>query len=139
MSGGFDLAEEKAILDLRYGSATPATLYACLFTTAPGHVSATTPGVECSGNAYDEVAITNNATNFPAASGDPAQKANGTVVTFPTPTGTAWGDLVAWGLRETHGGVLRGWTPIYPPKTTSPGDPPRFEIGALIIRMRNVP
>lgn len=70
-------------LDASYGSGTPATIYVALAKTLPlltGDGTYTPP----SGTDYDTYAIqavTNNTTNFPAASG--GQKKNGIAVTFP--------------------------------------------------------
>jgi len=52
-------------LDNRYGSGSPATLYAALIITLPDGDDGSI--VEFSGGTYARVAITNNATNFPAA------------------------------------------------------------------------
>jgi len=67
----------------------PGTLYLALFTATP------TPsggGTEVSGGSYARVAVTNNLTNFPSASG--GNKKNGTAVTFAAPTAD-WGVVVA--------------------------------------------
>ena len=85
---------EKKILDNVFSQvAMPAiaTLYVGLSTTTPAGDG--TGVTEPSGNAYARVAVTNNATNFPAATGTTnGSKANGTTITFPTATG-AWGTV----------------------------------------------
>lgn len=59
-------AEGLTFLDGRYGSGSPATIYAGLIiTVVDGDDTAI---VEFSGGTYARVAITNNNTNFPAAS-----------------------------------------------------------------------
>jgi hypothetical protein len=54
-------------------------------------------GQEIVGNGYARVAVTNNLTNFPATSA--GLKANGTTITFPSPTG-------AWGTTDTPAGPV---------------------------------
>lgn len=54
-----------AFLDNRYGSGSPGTLYAALFSVLPTNGSG---GTEFVGGTYARIAITNNNTNFPAAS-----------------------------------------------------------------------
>lgn len=82
---------ENEVLDHVFGAATytaPATLYFGLSTTtitdAGGNIT------EPSGGAYARVAVTNNATNFPAASG--GAKSNGTEIVFPVATAN-WGTI----------------------------------------------
>lgn len=69
----------------------PATLYAALFTADPG---ADDSGLEVStsGTGYSRVAVTNNSTNFPAASG--GAKTLATDIIWPTSTAT-WG-YIKW-------------------------------------------
>lgn len=69
-----------ALLGSGHASGMPATVY----------VGLRASGVEPSSGSYARVAVTNNDTNWPAASG--RSKANGTVITFPAPTG-AWGTI----------------------------------------------
>jgi hypothetical protein len=101
-------AEERAVADLRFGSGTPATLYWALSTTVPNEDGSNF--TEPVGNAYARVAVTNNTTNFPAAttSSGLTVKTNGTAITFPNPTG-AWGLLVYYGIYA----VSSGGTPNY--------------------------
>lgn len=56
----------KDILDGKFGSGTPATVYAALFVTIPNGDG--TGGTEFTGGTYARIGITNNNTNFPAAS-----------------------------------------------------------------------
>lgn len=58
---------------------TAATVYCALFTAAPSDAGG---GTEATGGGYARVAITNNATNFPLASG--GSKSNGTAIDFGT-------------------------------------------------------
>lgn len=100
---------ENALLDHVLGGGDytrPATVYAALFTVAPGEAAG---GTEVTGGSYARVAITNNATNFPAASG--GSKSNGTAITFPQASAN-WGTVVALGVFDasTSGNLLfYGW------------------------------
>jgi hypothetical protein len=80
-----------------------ATLYVALFTVLP--TAAGTGGTEVTGGSYARVAVTNDATNFPAASG--GAKSNGTVITFPAATAD-WGTIVGFGIYDasTVGNLL---------------------------------
>lgn len=82
--------QKNQMLDARYGSGTPATYYYALMTTLPAADG--TGGVEVSGGSYARAALTNNATNFPAASGGAKTGASGTA-SFPTPT-APWSSIV---------------------------------------------
>lgn len=55
----------KDILDAKFGSGSPATVYAALLLTLP--LGDGTGGTEFSGGTYARIAVTNNNTNFPAA------------------------------------------------------------------------
>lgn len=73
---------ENEILDHILSAATftaAATLYCALFTAAPSDAGG---GTEATGGGYARVSKTNNATNFPAASG--GSKSNGTDIDFGT-------------------------------------------------------
>jgi hypothetical protein len=106
-----------------------ATVYAALFTAAPSDSGG---GTEVSGGSYARVAITNNATNFPAASG--GAKANGTEIIFPAPSAN-WGVVTSFALMSaSSGGVILYWGLITPNKTVNNGDPaPKFAVGDLDI------
>lgn len=98
MAGGLSDTYEKNVLDKVFSATDftpPATLYAALLTDsntstqrAAGTVTEVSTGVWTN---YARTAVTNNATNFPAASGATASKSNGTSIAFGTAaiTGTA--------------------------------------------------
>jgi len=71
------------------------TVYMALFTAAPNESGG---GTEVTGGGYSRLAITNNATNFPTASG--GQKTNGTAITFPAASGASWGTVSHWALMS---------------------------------------
>jgi hypothetical protein len=82
--------------------ARPATVYAALFTTAPGETGG---GTEVTGGSYARVAVTNNATNFPAATtvSGTGTKTNGTDITFPTASAD-WGTVRGVALMTASSG-----------------------------------
>jgi hypothetical protein len=87
-------ATKKALLDAWYSAAAlgaPSTHHFGLSTTTPAEDGS---GVtEPVGNAYARVAKTADSTNFPlSTAADPTIKSNGTVVTWPTATGS-WGTV----------------------------------------------
>ena len=125
---------ENKVLDEVFGKTdyvAPTTLYLGLSTTAPtkGGTNITEP----TGGAYGRVAITNNVTNFPAASN--SSKANGAVFTFPEATG-AWGNVAYWVVFDaSSGGNMIVFGNITTPKTIDVGDTPSFNTGTLTVTM----
>lgn len=124
---------EKRVLDLAFGAVAwtaVGTHYLALFTAAP---SDTGGGTEVTGGSYARVAVANNTTNWPAATGgSPASKSNGVAITFPAPTAN-WGIATHFGVFDAaSGGNLIRWAALSTPKTINIGDPaPSFPIGAL--------
>lgn len=120
---------ENEILDHVLGGgdyARPATVYIALYTAAPSDAGG---GTEVTGGSYARAAITNNATNFPAASG--GSKANGTNFTFATAT-ASWGTVVAVGVLDAvSGGNLLYWTTLDIGKPVLSGDTASFPAGEL--------
>ncbi|MDP9487929.1 MAG: hypothetical protein M3Q49_19420 [Actinomycetota bacterium] len=121
---------ENTILNEVFGGvnyAPPGTLYVALYTTAPDDAGA--GGTEVSGGAYARVAVTNNATNWPAALG--GAKSNGVAVTFPQAT-AAWGTVVAWAVWDAAtGGNMIDSATLSASKTVQTGDTPVFGVGDL--------
>lgn len=87
------------LLDAFLGSGSPATVYLGFLTVAAN--SAGSSFTEYAGNGYARVAVTNNATNFPAAAA--RTKTNGTEILWPVAT-TQWDDLVEVAVFETSSG-----------------------------------
>lgn len=121
-----------ATLDAWLGSTTlgPSTVYLALFTAAP---SASGGGTEVSGGGYARVAITNNSTSFPAASG--ATKNNGTSVDFGTAS-AAWGTVVWAAYVKTSSGTLGSSDIIYAgplstPRVVDSGDDFQLPVGGF--------
>lgn len=128
MSAASDFLENK-ILDHILGGpsfTTPVTIHVALYTAGPTDAGG---GTEVTGNNYTRVALTNNSTNFPAASS--GQKSNGAAITFPTATG-AWGSVTHVGLfNAASGGDLLMHAPLAQAKTIENGDTPSWPPGAL--------
>ncbi len=133
MSAGNSL--ENAILDHILGGGDytrETTLYVGLSTADPLDTFAGL--AEPVGGSYARVAVTNNATNFPAASA--GAKSNGTAITFPTASGS-WGTVthffIANHATATAVGNLLFHGALTTPRTISSGQTPSFSIGDLDI------
>lgn len=119
---------EKRILDGYIGGtalpAIPGTLYFALFTTSPTEGNDT--GVEVSGGSYARKGMTNNSSNFSAATQTglhPANKTNAAVITFTTPTAN-WGIVVAFGIYDAAAaGNLLYWGVVTPNVNIVSGTP----------------
>lgn len=130
MAGKSDYLENE-LLDHWLGAAAytaPATVYAALFTATPSDSGG---GTEVTGGSYARVAVTNNATNWPAASG--GSKSNGTDITFPQATAD-WGTVVAFALFDapTSGNMLV-WGPLTASRAVNSSDTPSFATGTLTV------
>jgi hypothetical protein len=126
---------ENELLDHVFGASAysaPATLYVGLSTTAPTDAGGNI--TEPSGaNGYSRVAVTNNLTNFPVASG--GAKSNGAAITFPTATG-GWGTVGYFIIMDlASGGNMIGSGALTNPKTIDSGDTASFAIGDLDITL----
>lgn len=121
---------ELELLDHVLGGATytpPATIYVALHTADPTDTG--TVG-EVTTNGCARVGLTNNLTNFPAASA--GSKATGTAVNFPTPTSTGWGLVTHfsyWDALTAGNCLFTGALTVA--KTINAGDTVSFAAGAL--------
>lgn len=131
--GSFSNFLELELLDHVFGAATytpPATLYVGLFTATP---SDTGGGTEVSGGGYARKAVTNNSTNFPAASS--GSQSNGTAIAFAAAT-ASWGVVTSFGIFDAAtGGNLLVWGALTANKTIDTGDTVTFAVGALTITL----
>jgi hypothetical protein len=122
---------ELELLDHVLGNAAysaPATVYVGLYTAAPTDAGG---GTEVTGGSYARVAVTNNATNWPAAAA--GAKSNGTAITFPTAT-ASWGTVLAFGIFDAvSAGNLLYWADLTVSKTVGDGDTAEFAIGDIDI------
>lgn len=128
---------EKRVLDHFLGataSTAAATVYIALSTAAYSDAATGSAMTEVSGGSYARVAVTNNATNWPAATGaSPATKNNGTVVTFPTAS-ASWGTVTSFYIVDAasagniyYGGDLNVAKPV------TNGDTASFAANAITI------
>ena len=107
-----------------------ATVYLALFTAAPNETGG---GTEVSGGSYARLAITNNATNFPAASG--GQKTNGIALTFPAAS-ASWGAVSHWAIMSaSSGGLLLFFGAFSAAKTIGDTDQLTIPISQLTITL----
>lgn len=131
-------SRERAIADSQFGGGAttwaPATWFLGASTTTPA-----TDGsgfTEPVGGSYGRISLTNNATNFPAAStsAGTTTKANGTAFTFANPTGN-WGLLTYIGFFvATSGGTPEYFFKLDANITVQSGNTPvQFDIGQLIM------
>jgi hypothetical protein len=132
--GSFTDYLENKLLDHVWGNTAytaPATLYISLSTTTIADDG--TNQTEPSGGAYARVAVTNNTTNWPNASG--GAKANGAAITFPTAT-ASWGTVIDFAIMDaaTVGNML-GYGTLTTSKTIDSGDTASFAIGDLDITL----
>jgi hypothetical protein len=132
--GSFNNYLEDEILDHIFGGAAwsaPASTYIGLSTADPTDDAS---GVaEPSGNGYARVNFTNNATNWPAASG--GAKANGVAVTFPEASGS-WGTITHFFINDaaTAGNYLAHGA-LTASKVVDSGDTISFPIGDIDITL----
>jgi hypothetical protein len=126
---------EDELLDHVWGAAAytaPTDIYVGLSTTAPADdgTNITEPS---GGNGYARVQVTNNLTNWPAASG--GAKSNGTAVAFPTATGS-WGTVTHMFFSDAaSGGSILGSSALTTAKTVDTDDTVTFAIGDLDITL----
>lgn len=131
-------ARERTVADAQFGSGAglgaPATWYLGISTTTPNEDG--TGFTEPVGGSYARVTITNNSTNFPAATtvSDETRKTNGAKFTFANPTGT-WGIATYWGLFTTLTGGLPEYSdPLDAAISIRNGNTPvEFDIGQWIL------
>ena len=132
--GSFSDFLELELLDHVFGKAAytaPANLHVGLSTADPTDDAS---GIaEPSGGSYARVAVTNNATNFPAAVG--GAKANGTAITFPEAT-ASWGACTHFFISDdpTAGNMLAHGA-LDTTKNVDTGDTVTFAIGDLDITL----
>ena len=129
--GSFGDYAENAVLDWLFGSGDPATWYIGLSTAAPTDDGS---GIaEPSGGSYARVAVTNNATNWPATSG--GAKANGTAITFPQAS-ASWGTVPYFVIMDAASdGNMYAHAVLDAQKTVDSGDTLSFAVGELDITL----
>jgi hypothetical protein len=140
MAGGVADSVEKQLLDKYFGATDftpPATFHAALGTDtntvaqrSAGTVTEVSTGVWTN---YARIAVTNNTTNFPNASGTTASKSNGTVINFGTATisGTAPVVTVVYLYTASSGGTPVAHASLTSNQTINNGNAVSIAIGAL--------
>ena len=129
---GYSDYTEKLLQDKWLGGAnfTPAaTIYVGLSATT---VNDDGTGItEPSGGAYARVAVTNNLTNWPAASGATALKQNAIAIVFPVATAD-WGTVTYFFFSDasTSGNMLAS-APLTLSKIVQEGDTASFGISSI--------
>ena len=124
MAGGLGNFWSQAVLDYLLGGTVPSlpgTWYAALFSVTPSDSSG---GTELAGSGYARIALTNNATNFPASSvvSNVATKVTGTTITWGPASGSNWAQAVAVGFFDAaSSGHLGWWGPLGTPVTVNVG------------------
>jgi hypothetical protein len=107
MTGLTDYSADNVLNYIVGKTAMPSlpTTYLALFTAVGGDSGS--GFTEVSGNNYSRVALSGD---WNSATGDaPSTIANGSAITFPTPTGS-WGTIIAWGIYDSsNGGNLLAW------------------------------
>jgi hypothetical protein len=117
-----------------YGSTAwsiPGTQYFALLSGAPTDAGG---GTELSGIGYARLAITNNTTNFPNASG--GVKTNGTAFNFSPASGGNWATATHWATYDaSSGGNLLFWGALTTPVTVTDTSDCGWAIGQLQITL----
>jgi hypothetical protein len=135
-SSGLALGDNSrnGLLNLAFGGAAytrPTTLYAGAFTSP--QTSPTGGGTEVTGGSYARVAVTNNATNFPAASA--GSKSNGTTISWPAAT-ASWGTVTDVALFDSvSGGNLIAFDTLTASRAISSGNTLRMTAGQLVLAL----
>lgn len=131
MAGSFSDFLELELLDHVFGAAAytaPTNLHFALFTANPSDSGGGTEVPTGTWSNYARISVTNNATNFPAASA--GAKANGTAISWPAATMS--GTLTITGMAvfdaSTAGNML-AWSDLTTSKSMSNGDTFSIPIG----------
>ena len=133
MAGSFSNFLELELLDHVFGAAAytaPSPVFIALFTAAPTDAGG---GTEVTGGSYVRLSVTNNATNFPAASA--GAKSNGVDFTFVTATAN-WGTVTSFAIFDaSSGGNMLCWADLTVSKAVNSGDTAKFLSGDLDITL----
>jgi hypothetical protein len=120
---------ENVALNALLGSSSPATVYLCVYSAAPSSAGG---GTEITN--LPRLAITNNATNFPAASS--GAKTNGTDQTIG-PASSACAEATHWGIHaHSSSDQLIWWGPMTTPRTCGVGDSIKFAAGDIDLDLK---
>lgn len=134
MAGSKSVYLENKALDIVLGGTAwspPGTVYIALSTAAFTNAATGSSMTEVSGGSYARVAVTNNATNWPNASG--GVKSNGTIFTFPAAT-AGWGTVLSFYIVDaaSAGNVLYG-ADLTVSRTVATGDTASFAVNSITL------
>lgn len=133
MAGASDYFENivlDSILGDNRGASVASTVYIALFTsTGPTDAGLSN---EVNTGTYARVAMANNSTNWPDATG--GQKSNGTAVNFPTADATSWGTITYVGVCDAaSAGNLLLYGALTSSVNPSENNAPFFDVGAITL------
>lgn len=138
MAGSKSNYLENKVLDHVLGGSDytrPATVYVALLTAVSSDGSTSTEVGTGTWTNYARVAVTNNSTNFPAASG--GSKSNGAAVSFGTATmspTSATVTVVGMAIYDaSSAGNMLFWADLTVSKVINHNDPVQFDIGAIVL------
>lgn len=124
------------LLDHLFGGSDytpPNTLYLALFTVTPSDAGG---GTEATGGGYARCAVTNNLTNFPAASGGVKTNANDIPLFTASGSVSSGSNIVAIGIFDAStSGNLLWWGPVDTAQAITTGDVPTIAAGQLNIAL----
>jgi hypothetical protein len=133
--GSFSDYLEAKLLDLVFSGAAfspSGTIYLAMFTVTPTDAGG---GTEATGGGYARLAVTNNATNFPASTGTaPTTKNNGVALTYPQASGdwSTGSNMVAFAWFDAvGGGNMYMWGALTQAKPVLSGDTPSVAINGF--------
>lgn len=113
--------------------AKPIVLWLALYSLPP---NANGGGTEVTGNGYTRARLNPSDGNWTAPVAGNGVTSNGVDVAFPTPTGSGWGTLTAWGLFDAAlGGNLLAFSTFSGGIAVAAGSNPRFVAGALTVTL----
>jgi hypothetical protein len=134
MASGKSAYLQNKILDGVLGGSAfslPSNVYVALSTVAWSASSTGSSMTEVATGSYSRVAVTNNSTNWPTASG--GSKSNGTIFTFPTAS-AGWGTILSVYIVDASsaGNVLYG-ADLTSSRTIASGDTASFAGSAIVV------
>lgn len=136
MAGSKSNYLSKKLLDEPLGAtdyAAPATVYIGLATAAIDDTTTGSTVTEAAYTSYARVAVTNNSTNWPAATGTTtATKSSGAAFTFPASTGGSATVTYAFIADSATLGNILYWFTVTSTAIAS-GDTPKFNSGGITV------
>jgi len=136
MASGFSDYFEDKVIGYLFGNVSyslPATYYLGLWTTTLSDTSTGSTAGEPSGGSYARVGVTNNSSNFDAASA--GATANTNLVTFPMAS-ASWGTVTYVGITDAStGGNMIAYAQLGTPISVAQYDTVIFKPGDLDITL----